>query len=84
VNKAQQAGESERLAEELWREIAGASMHRWMRLTGDMSAGPEWLAFRTAVFELVASKIIKWLPPAPSDNGQAAAPPARRHRHGRV
>jgi hypothetical protein len=87
MNRVQLDQQAELLAEELWRELAGQTMKKWMLLTGEMVATPEWEAFRAKVFVRVESRMNNWLPAVEElPNGQALSEPVpeRRRRRGRM
>jgi hypothetical protein len=87
MNRVQLEDQAERLAEKLWRELAGQTMKEWMLLTGEMVASPEWETFRAKVLIKLEQRMNRWLP-AVGDltDGQALAEPVpeRRRRRGRT
>jgi hypothetical protein len=84
MNRVQLEANAERLAEVLWREMAGQTMKEWMLLTGEMVATPEWETFRAKVFVKVEQRMNRWLPAVePLPGGQALAEPVPEGRRRR-
>jgi hypothetical protein len=86
MNRIQIEEQAERLAEKLWREMAGQTMKEWMLLTGEMTSSPDWQTFRAKVFIKVEGRMNKWLPPVdlgpvqPYEAQPAPERPGRRSR----